>query len=275
MIVEQRTALSSYLTRLLSTGRVVFSREEAQEALGVNPGAFLDAAERQQHKRHLISPRRGFYVIVPPQYLAWGAPPPQWYIDDLMRHEGRPYYVGLLKAAELHGATHQAVMEFQVITDKRLPTIRVGRAAITFHYRKDMAAVSAGIEDRKTDTGRMKMSSVELTVLDLVRYPHAAGGLDNIATVIGDLAERVAAVKLATLSVEFERSVIQRLGYLLDRFAHSELAEALHAVLPKNSALPWTELERPLVAIDGLPLAPIERNARWHVNARLVPERDE
>ena len=275
MSIEQRTALSSYLTSLLSTGRVVFSREEAQEALGVNPGAFLDAAERQQHKQHLISPRRGFYVIVPPQYLAWGAPPPQWYIDDLMRHEGRPYHVGLLKAAELHGATHQAVMEFQVITDKRLPTIRAGRAAITFHYRKDMAAVSAGIEDRKTDTGRMKMSSVELTVLDLVRYPHAAGGLDNIATVIGDLAERIAAVKLATLSAAFERSVIQRLGYLLDRFAHPELAEALHAVLPKDSALPWTELERPQVAIDGLPLAPIERNARWHVIARRVPERDE
>jgi predicted transcriptional regulator of viral defense system len=275
MSIEQRTALSSYLTSLLSTGRVVFSREEAQEALGVNPGAFLDAAERQQHKQHLISPRRGFYVIVPPQYLAWGAPPPQWYIDDLMRHEGRPYHVGLLKAAELHGATHQAVMEFQVITDKRLPTIRAGRAAITFHYRKDMAAVSAGIEDRKTDTGRMKMSSVELTVLDLVRYPHAAGGLDNITTVIGDLAERIAAVKLATLSAAFERSVIQRLGYLLDRFAHPELAEALHAVLPKDSALPWTELERPQVAIDGLPLAPIERNARWHVIARRVPERDE
>ena len=275
MSIEQRTALSSYLTSLLSTGRVVFSREEAQEALGVNPGAFLDAAERQQHKQHLISPRRGFYVIVPPQYLAWGAPPPQWYIDDLMRHEGRPYHVGLLKAAELHGATHQAVMEFQVITDKRLPTIRAGRAAITFHYRKDMAAVSAGIEDRKTDTGRMKMSSVELTVLDLVRYPHAAGGLDNIATVIGDLAERIAAVKLATLSAAFERSVIQRLGYLLDRFAHPELAEALHAVLPKDSALPWTELGRPQVAIDGLPLAPIERNARWHIIARRVPERDE
>ena len=59
MIIEQRTALSSYLTRLLSTGRVVFSREEAQEALGVNPGAFLDAAGRQQHKQHLISPGAG------------------------------------------------------------------------------------------------------------------------------------------------------------------------------------------------------------------------
>src|SRR5215472_11588455 len=178
MALDQRTPLSSYMTNLLSAGRVVFLREEARQALGVSQGALLDAAERQQHRRHLISPRRGFYVIVPPQYLAWGAPPPPWYIDDLMRHEGRPYYVGLLKAAELHGATHQAVMEFQVVTDKRLPVLRAGRSAITFYYRKDITAVTKGIEDRKTDTGRMKVSSVELTVLDLLRYPHASAGLD-------------------------------------------------------------------------------------------------
>src|ERR1700730_6401330 len=167
MISEQRIGFSSFITRLLSAGRVVFSRDEARQALGISQGALLDAADRQQHRQHLISPRRGFYVIVPPQYLAWGAPPPPWYIDDLMRHEGRPYYVGLLKAAELHGATHQAVMEFQIITDKRLPKIHVGRSAITFYYRKNMAAASKGIEDRKTDTGRMNISSVELTLLDL------------------------------------------------------------------------------------------------------------
>jgi hypothetical protein len=78
-------------------------------------GLQLDTAERQQKHGHLISPRRGFYVIVPPQFMSWGAPPPSWYIDALMYHEGRPYYVGLLKAAELHGATHQAMMEFQVV----------------------------------------------------------------------------------------------------------------------------------------------------------------
>jgi predicted transcriptional regulator of viral defense system len=275
MVSASRVSFSSYLAGLLSAGRVVFSREEAEKKLGVSPGAFLDAAERQQQKQQLLSPRRGFYVIVPPQYLAWGAPPPPWYIDDLMRHEGRPYYVGLLKAAEMHGATHQAVMEFQVVTDKRLPEIRAGRSPIAFYYRKDMDAVSAGIEDRKTDTGRMKISSVELTALDLVRYPHAAGGIDNIATVIADLAERIDAAKLASLSAAYERSVIQRLGYLLDRFDHSERAESLHAALPKVSQLDWIELERSqAVDVDMLP-EPTERNERWRVVVRRPPERDE
>lgn len=85
---KRTTALSSYLNELLSAGRVVFTRDEAQKSLGASAGAFLDAAERQQRKHHLVSPRQGFYVIVPPQYLAWGGPPPAWYIDDLMRQEG-------------------------------------------------------------------------------------------------------------------------------------------------------------------------------------------
>jgi predicted transcriptional regulator of viral defense system len=275
MVQDKRIAFSSYLTHLLSTGRVVFSREEARLALGVSQGALLDAAERQQRKQHLVSLRRGLYVIVPPHYLAWGAPPPPWYIDDLMRHESRPYYVGLLKAAELHGATHQAVMEFQVVTDKRLPEIRAGRSAITFHYRKDMGAVSEGIEDRKTDTGRMKVSSIELTLLDLVRYPHAAGGLDNIATIISDLGDRIDAQKLADRSAAFERSVLQRLGYLLERFGQRERAQALHAALPHGSPLPWIELERSQAADPESSPEPKERDERWHVIVRRLPERDE
>jgi predicted transcriptional regulator of viral defense system len=263
------------MTHLLSMGGVVFSAEEARKALGVSHGALLDAAERQQRKKHLVSPRRGFYVIVPPQYLSWGAPPPPWYIDDLMRHEGRPYYVGLLKAAELHGATHQAVMEFQIVTDKRLPKIHVGRSAITFYYRKNMAAASKGIEDRKTDTGRMNISSVELTLLDLVRYPHAAGGLDNIATIISDLADRIDAGKLATLSETYERSIRQRLGFLLDRFGQPPRTAALHAALPQGPAPPWIELEPSQAADPDLSPKRTERNERWHVIVRRLPERDE
>ena len=50
---------------------------------------------------------------------------PEWYIDSLMRHEKRSYYVGLLTAAAAHGAAHQAGMEFQVVTDKLLPDMEV------------------------------------------------------------------------------------------------------------------------------------------------------
>ena len=55
-----------------------------------------------------------------------------------MRYEGQAYYVGLLKAAELHGATHQPVMEFQVVSAKRFPKIRAGRNLIVSYFRKGM-----------------------------------------------------------------------------------------------------------------------------------------
>src|SRR5208282_5699584 len=132
MVSVRRSSLTSFVRELQSAGRIVFSADEAAKALRIGRGAFLDAAERLQRSGHLVNPRRGFYIVVPPQFFAWGAPPPPWYIDDLMKHEGRPYYVGLLKAAELHGATHQAVMEFQIVTDKRLPKIRAGRSYIAF-----------------------------------------------------------------------------------------------------------------------------------------------
>ncbi len=275
MMPAIRNALASYTTRLLSDGRAVFSREEAQQALAMSRRAFLDAAERQQRRGHLIHPRRGFYVIVPPQYLKWGAPPPSWYIDALMRREGRAYYVGLLKAAELHGASHQAVMAFQVVTDKRIPNIRAGRSTITFHYRRDMETVAAWIGSQKTDTGTMQVSSIELTMFDLLRYPHAAAGLDNIATVLRDLGEQVDATELGKLVPAFARSVGQRLGHLLDALGYERKTGELHDVIVRGPLLPWVELEPAQAADADLAPEPSQRDARWHVVVRRPPEPDE
>ncbi len=275
MMVDKRPSFSSYMTHLLSRGQVVFTAEQAQEALGISKGALLDAAEKQQRRQHLIGPRRGFYVIVPPQFLSWGAPPPAWYIDALMGHEDRPYYVGLLKAAELHGATHQAVMEFQVVTDKRMPRVKAGRSTIAFYYRKDMEALAAGLEDRKTDTGRMKISCLELTALDLLRYPHAAAGLDHIATVLADIGGGIAADKLAALCAPFERAVLQRLGYLLCLLGREDKVGLLHDRVSLRSPVPWVELE-PLLAADAdFAREPVARDKRWHVTVRRFPEPDE
>lgn len=275
MVHDQRSALAAYIASLLSEGRVVFASEQAERTLGVGRGAFLDAAERLQRRKALIRPRQGFYVAVPQQFASWGAPPPPWYIDALMRHEQQPYYVGLLKAAELHGATHQAVMEFQIVTAKRMPKIKAGRNLIVFYYRKDIAAVEAGIEDRKTDTGRMKISSPALTALDLLRYPQAAGGIDNVATVLTDLAEKIDPSQLAALSDAAERPVVQRLGHLLERLGYADRANPMHAALTARGATPWTELDRDETRDPDFTPAPQEHDDRWRVVVRRTPEVDE
>ena len=274
MLNQRRSALSSYLTERLSEGRVAFTASEAQAALGISPGALLDAAERQQKRKHLIKPRRGFYVIVPPQFHRWGAPPPPWYIDELMAHSDRPYYVGLLTAAELHGASHQAVMEFQVITDRQLGAIRAGRSNIVFRYRKDMEGVADGIEQHNTDAGLMKISGVELTALDLLRYPRGTGGLDHIATVLVDLGQRIDPDRLAAISGAFERSVAQRMGHLLERLGYAERTHMLHAALTRGGKMFWVELD-PLESADrDFSSAVVERDERWRIKVRRPPEPD-
>ena len=57
MLHDKRSALSSYVSGLLASGRTVFTAEEAEQALGVGRGAFLDAAERLQRRKALL--RRG------------------------------------------------------------------------------------------------------------------------------------------------------------------------------------------------------------------------
>ena len=275
MIRVERSALSTYASGLLAAGRGVFSADEAQKEIGISRGAFLDAAERLQRRGQLIRPRRGFYVVVPPQHATRGAPPPEWYIDALMRHEKRPYYVGLLAAAAAHGASHQAVMEFQVVTDKLLPDIEAGRTRIVFSYRKDMAAVAAGIEDRKTQSGYTKLSSPELTALDLVRYPQSGAGLDNIATVLSELAEQLQPKKLASLSGAFEKAIVQRLGHLLGRLGYPQIAETMFAALSARGPLPWVELDPKQVGDLDLSPPPSERDERWRVIVRRPPEIDE
>ncbi len=274
MIHEQRPVLSNYISGLLSMGRTTFTAEEAEDALGVGHGAFLDAAERLQRRKALLTPRQGFYVVVPPQFASWGAPPPDWYVDGLMRYEGQAYYVGILKAGELHGATHQAVMEFQIVSAKRLPRIRAGRNMIVTYYRKDMEAVAPGIEDRKTDTGVMKISSAALTALDLFRYPQASAGIDHIATVLVDLSEKIDADQLAALSSRIERPIIQRLGHLLDHLGHEALTGPMLRALRARGGGAWTELDGPRRRdLDIVPEVR-ERDVRWHVIVRRTPDVD-
>jgi predicted transcriptional regulator of viral defense system len=274
MILSKSTSLASYLTHLLSRGHIVFTAEQAEQALGIAHGAFLDAAERLQKKGQLLNPRQGFYVVIPPQYLGWGGPPPSWYINDLMNHIDHPYYVGLLKAAEFHGAAHQAVMEFQVITEKRIPKIKAGRSTISFYYRKHLSEIEVGIEEGKTDTGKMKISSPELTALDLIRYPRASGGIGNIVTVLSELAIAIDSIKLMAIAKVFEHSVQQRLGYLLDKLGYTDKTEPLYLLL-QQSNFSWIELDPLEVKDPDFTNEPIERDSRWHVIVRNLPEVDQ
>ena len=135
-----------------------------------------------------------------------------------------------------------------------------------------MAGIAAALVDHKTDTGRMKISSPELTALDLLRYIHVAGTIDSISTVLSDLAPKLRPERLTKLAPAFERTCIQRLGYLLDYVKHPDMEEDLHAYLQRMNPLPWVELDPGRRSAKSS--EPLERNTRWNVLVRRHPELD-
>ncbi len=225
---SRHKSLSDLVDACQASGRYILTREQALGALGVSDEALKKAVQRLVAKRRLAVPRRGFFVIVPVEYREAGAPPASWFIDELMKSCGQPYYVGLLSAAALHGAAHQQPQEFQVITNEQLRPAVAGRARIRF-FRKLHIERTPTMEI-KTETGAMRVATPEATALDLLRYLEGAGHLGHVATVLAELAEKMDALRLADLArLEGELSNAQRLGHILDQVGAGEVAAALAA----------------------------------------------
>ena len=187
--------------------------------LGVSAASVPASLERARESGKVISVTKRGWVPVPPEFRSAGAPPPSHFIHQLMEHLGHPYYVGLLSASAILGASHQAPMVFQVVTPTRLRGRRIGRGRIQFIRR-------AAADDRPrwqhgVPTGRIWVSTPEVTVLDLVESPRDGAGLSNVATVVGDLLMdgHLDPVALASVGAMYPLAVAQRSGYIIDFMA--------------------------------------------------------
>ena len=201
---------------LLSHGRHWLTLQEGADLLGLPIEQAPVAMLRARRRGELFEPTRGAYVPIPPEFRYWGAVPASHFVDPLMRHLGAPYYVGLLSAAEIHGVVHQHPQVFQVVTDRRLRARQLGRVRLDF-------VLSAAAERRPTvlvptPTGTMRVSTPEVTALDLVLYPRQSGGLSNVATTLGEMLEErlLNADSLASAARLYPASVRQRTGWLLE-----------------------------------------------------------
>ena len=89
-----------------------------------------------------------------------------WFVDDLMRHLGQPYYVSLLSAAALHGAAHQQPMVFQVVTATPTRAVHTGRVTIGFWMAGNAERMPAA--ELQTETGIMRVATPETAAFDLL-----------------------------------------------------------------------------------------------------------
>jgi len=211
-------------------GRITFSFQEVMERFpAISEQGVKNALNRLVKKIKIVPVLKGFYAVIPIGYVLRGMIPPELYIDDLMKHLNRSYYIALLNAAVFYGAAHQQPQIFSVITS--YPPLRdatkKGSRIIFVATRK--AIPQTWLKPFRTEYGDIQVSKPELTAADLITFQKEIGGLNRACTVLYELAESINFEQLDKSFFDYvPTSTIQRLGYLLENeIEQPDLAEIL------------------------------------------------
>ncbi len=204
-------------------------------------------------------------MIVPPEYRRLGCLPAADFVPELMAYLQAPYYAGLLTAAEIHGAAHHKPQVFQVVTDRNRRPLGAGRVRIAFIAKAIVEATPTF--EQATDRGYLRVSTPKATAFDLVTYVGHAGGLDNVATVLAELAERLDRDQLAALARRSSMASTQRLGWLLEHVEYPRLVQPLASYV--------SEKKPPVAPLRaGRSMRGSPRDAKWRlgINATVEPD---
>lgn len=255
-----------YIDSLTANGEISFTLENFCRALEINRSAGLTALGRLKKQRKVVSPSRGYYLILTPEFRNKGCLPADFFIDDLMHHLNVDYYVSLLSAALYYGAAHQQPQTLQVMLSDKKKNIQCAQVSIEFI--KNAHFNETPLKKIKTRTGYMNVSTPEGTAMDMMRYMQQCGGLSRIVTVVDELAESIdpdALKQLAEVSNEY--FWVHRLGFILDELGKVHLAEALYKTISKNKK-------------EIVPLAPYNttknapRDKKWQIAINGIVESD-
>ena len=264
--------LEKWVFDQMQRGHYIFSRDDVMTLNTSSSKASISVALSRLVSRGVImSPWRNFYVSIPIEYKLRGVVPPSFYIDRLMAFMGRNYYVSLLTAAELNGASHQRAMIFQVVVCGK--SIRSGiknGTRLDFTLRQNLPLEF--VRKVKTQMGYMNVACSELTALDIVAEEAKIGGLSRAAEILVELSESTKwnSSKLSLLKY-FASSTIQRLGYLLDWIGETEQATSLWQLwkdVKKN--VRKVPLKQTMAFTDEMPF-----NSRWKIIENYKIEIDE
>jgi predicted transcriptional regulator of viral defense system len=259
---EGDAVLVDLINGLATNGRSSFSLEDIEKLKKSSPAAVRAALRRLQAKGEITVPYRGFFAIVPPEYRALGCIPAEQFIPDLMDYLETVYYVGLLSAAEYHGAAHHRPQVFQVVTVQSRRPIRCGKVGVEFVFRKNAGMIPT--QSKNTPAGTVKIATPEATALDLIGYAGHCGGLDNVTTVLAELHEKLDASRLVEAAGFSSMAWAQRLGYLMDMVGGKEKATGLASYIKDKAPV-----RAPLVPARSVKGAKMDSRWRLFVNAKV------
>lgn len=229
--------IRSWIKQREIAGRPTFSIADVKEEFpNTSVRVITSELYRLSKQSIIVSVYKCFYTVMPVQYSARGVVPPLYYIDQLMSYLGKPYYISLLSAAELHGAAHQRPQKFSVTTIlPKTTTSSQYNNQLMWNYRREIPENL--LMQKNSETSRVKFSSPELTAVDLVQYNQLIGGLSMAATVLEELLEYTDFNKqFETLLSVTNIPTLQRLGYIAEVILEeTEQANTLFNLLKSNN----------------------------------------
>lgn len=261
--------VSTFIREREIRGQVTFNLDEVKEATNLSARSVVVELQRQVAHGRIIIPYRGFYVIIPPQYALKGIVPPTYYIHELMKAVGKPYYVCLLSAAAFHGASHQRAMQTQVMTVA--PRIKPSgmNKQLDWSYRQQIP--SELLLSRNTEMGIVLYSNAELTAVDLIQFAGHVGGFQRAATVLSELIDAMDISRIEQVFPYTSTATLQRLGYLLEFvLEEKDKADELYGLLKAACS----NMKKVLLSNSATVNNDAESN-RWHVNGNIEIEIDE
>jgi predicted transcriptional regulator of viral defense system len=247
---------------LIAKGRYWATTAELEEMTGQRDAVLRTSLARLTKEGRVFSPARGFYVVVPSEYRSWKVLPAEWFIDGMMKHLGRDYYVGFLNAAALHGASHQAPQTFRVVTTQWLKDRDIKRVRLRFTTSEHVADMPT--ERRTVPTGYMTIATPETTVVDLAWRPSLGGGISNVATVIKEIGKLDTEV-LARIAPLRNRATVRRTGWLIERFRPDLDSHWLRVVARPDEG-------EPALLVPGRKRGELDRTWGLRINATVEPD---
>lgn len=270
----EHKSISDWVEQRKLRGYYSFNFEEVREEYGYRDDSYISTAlTRLVRGKKIINPTKGFYVIVPTEYGLTGLVPATFYIGKMMDFLGRSYYVGLLSAAAFYGAAHQRPQSFFVMNNGVSLRDSV-RAGIKYSFIRKKDIPDKYIESRKGKLSEIRVSTPELTAIDMIEYQNKVGGLNRVCSVLNELCD---SIKFDSVDDNFFRiyglPVFQRLGYILEQvLEETELADELYTRMEK---LGLTSTFRRVPFKVGKPSGNCEINSQWKIIINQEIEIDE
>lgn len=213
---------------LTAHGISTVTTKECAYLLGIPEKEVPQRLVRLRAKGHMVSAARGLWIAVPAEYREMGAPEPIRYIHNLMGFYECDYCIGWLSAASLHGASHHAPQVFQVAVSKTLRKRTVGRSELQFFFRSYVPQITKS--KISISNGSALVCSPGATMLMVAADPLNCGGIDNVATIIYELADNHSDFmrNVMTDARLFPKAAVRRLGWILEHVAEADVSELLN-----------------------------------------------